>query len=66
MAFTASGMPFGPKMPNQNRSSTSATFFTPASCMVGTFGIAGERVRLVTASALSLPDSTRLLVPCTE
>ena len=51
-------MPFGPKMPNQKRSSTSAVFFTPASCMVGTCGMAGERVRLVTASALSLPAST--------
>ena len=48
-ALTASGMPFGPKMPNQNRSSTSACL-TPASFRDGTFGSAGERLELVTAS----------------
>src|SRR5262245_52240560 len=64
-AFTASGMPLGPKIANQKRSSTSAGL-TPASRMVGTFGIAGERAGLVTASALTLPPSTRLLVACTD
>jgi len=34
--------------------------------MVGTPGIAGERAALVTASALILPASTRLFVPCTD
>ena len=58
-------MPFGPKIANQNRNSTSAGG-TPASCMVGTSGIAGERAGLVTASALTLPLSTRPLVACTE
>ncbi len=28
--------------------------------------MAGERARLVTASALILPDSTRAFVPCTD
>src|SRR5215467_2437565 len=65
-AFTPSGRPFGPKTPNQKRSSTSTVDFTPASCMVGTVGIAGDRAALVTASALILPASTRLFVPCTD
>jgi hypothetical protein len=34
--------------------------------MVGTSGIAGERAGLVTASALTLPLSTRPLTACTE
>ncbi len=41
LALTASGMPFGPKIANQKRNSTSAGA-TPASCMVGTSGIAGN------------------------
>ena len=52
-------------MANQKRSSTSAPF-TPASAMVGTFGMAGDRVRLVTAKALILPSSTRPLAACTD
>src|SRR5215470_9230238 len=59
--LTGSGIPFGPNRPNQNRKSTSAPF-TPASAMVGTAGIAGDRAMLVTAKALIWPDSTKLFV----
>ena len=65
LGLDASGMPFGPKMANQKRSSTSARF-TPASVMVGTLGMAGDRAKPVTASALILPSSTRPLVACTD
>src|SRR5262245_9320627 len=63
--FTASAMPFGPKIANQKRNSTLASG-TPASCMVGTLGMAGERCGLVTANALTLPASTSPLVACTD
>src|SRR4029079_1572642 len=65
LALTTSGKPFGPKMANQKRNSTSAAG-TPASCIVGTSGSAGERAGLVTASALILLLSTRPLTACTE
>ena len=44
LALTGSGRPFGPKIANQKRSSTSAGG-TPASCMVGTSGMAGDAGR---------------------
>ena len=65
LALTASGMPFGPKIANQKRSSTSAGG-TPASCMVGTSGIAGERVGWSRRAPRTLPLSTRPLAACTE
>src|SRR6185369_13479363 len=52
---TSLGMPFGPTMPNQAVVSKPGN---PDSAMVGTSGIAGDRLAVVTASARTRPDFT--------
>ena len=53
--MTGAGVPAGASSPNQDVTSKSAT---PASIMVGSSGMLGERLRAVMASPRSFPSRT--------
>ncbi|KAG1524072.1 hypothetical protein G6F50_018558 [Rhizopus delemar] len=55
LSLTAGGVPAGANTAVQD---PDCAFFTPASSMVGTSGMAGDRAAPVTASARNLPPVT--------